>query len=605
MKRFVRNIFVLTSVFYSTSTCQADESSKKKFAQQVLSSIDTKIDDFLKFFHVPGVAVGVVYDGDVVYNQGFGLRNVHDLLPMTCDTLMPVGSVTKPFTSFLLGQLVDQGVLHWDDPVVEHVPKFKLADPYTTYEITIRDFLTHISGYTRHDGCWFGATLPRSEIVRRFRYLEPAYGFRERFCYGNVGYMMAAHAAECATNTSWETLLQEYILNPLKMYDTTPNIHEMQASKDFSYGYRDSQKGFKITPLVNPYTIGPAGALNSNVNDLVKWLQLLTKKGKGLIQPETFKEIIKPQVVSHSLLNGRNGLEDIILMETYGLGWYVISYKNHEAVFHGGHIEGFSTNVMFFPREKIGIVVLSNKNYSLIPYMISCQIADSLLGAAPTGWIEKVKQLTNSDEPHYYNESDAHKAGKIDGTNPAHCLKNFVGIYENPGYGKIEVQLENNRLIALFNSLHLYLDHWHYDTFEISKENNSLELEGLKASFRNNFYGEIDSLVIPFEPQIEDIVFKKKKDERLFCDEYLKSFIGTYNYLGVNFVIEKCEKNLCVKAMGQPPFILFPEKDGFFSVIDYEGYTVQFLTDSESAITAVQLIQPNNSSLTAYKIKEK
>ncbi len=584
-----------------------DEHSNTKAlrAQKILATLDGRVPGLTKALKVPGIAIGVVVGGEVVYSKGFGKRNLEDDLPMTTKTLMPIGSATKSFTTFLLGQLVDEGVLHWDDPIIEHIPKFKLMDPHTTYQVTIRDYLTHSTGYSRHDGVWYGSAITREELIKRLRYLEPFSSFRKRFCYGNIGYSVAAHAAECATHKSWEELLQEYIFDPLEMHDTTASIHKLQLNEDHALGYRESELGLSRTPYLDPYTIAPGGGLNSSVDELVKWLNLVLNKGKGLIQPQTFKEIVRPQVISDSLLNDRFGFEDLIDSEAYGLGWFVISYRHHHAIFHGGHIEGFSSCTLVFPKEDIGIVVLTNKQFTPLPYMVACEIGESLLGLTPTDWGARNKQVSDFHSPNYYAASEAHKAGKVRGTLPAHKMSEFEGIYDHPGYGVIEFKLENESLVASYNRLHLRFDHWHYDTFEVSKTSNMPDLEGLKVSFRNNFYGNIDSVIIPFEPQVEAIVFKKRKDEGLFKEGYLDRFLGNYNYLGFSIMIERENSQLMVKALGQPPFILVPEKEGLFSVIDYEGYTVQFLLNDEGFVNAVQLIQPNNTTYTAYKIIEK
>ena len=601
MRKFICHLFILTAVVHSTCWGDIGSSANVMRAKKLLSSIDGKSEELLKFLNVPGAAIGVIVEGEVVYCKAFGKRDILNDLPMTTKTIMPVGSATKGFTSFLIGQLVDEGVLHWDDPIVEHVPKFKLIDPYTTYSVTIRDYLTHVSGFSRHDGSWYGGDIPRDEIIHRMRHHKQAFSLRERFCYGNLGYTVAAHAAEKATEKSWEELLQERILNPLEMTNTTSCIKELQASEDYSRGYRDSKIGIVQFPYLNPYTVGPAGGLNSNVEDMLKWTALLLKRGDNLMQSDTFSEMVKPQVVSNVLLNGRYGVEDLVLMETYGLGWFVLSYRHHEAILHGGNIGGFSAAVFFLPKEDFGIVVLTNKHYTPLPYVLSCEIADILLEITPTNWIERFKQFGSPEANDYFKDANHKIAGKVDGTSPSHSMKDFTGTYENPGYGTFEFDLKEDRLIGKYNNLNILFDHWHYDTFEISKESQLAEIEGLKIAFRHNFFGEIDSVVIPFEKEVDNIVFTKKKDERLFQEDYLKRFLGTYNYLGFAFVVEREGDSLNVKALGQPPFVLVPEKDGLFSVTGYDKYTVQFFFNDDESVNGVHLIQPNNTTFTAYK----
>lgn len=601
MRKTVCYLFILIAGFHTQVWCDAQKNAKILRAKKILTQLDGKAEEFLDLLKVPGAAIGVVVEDELVYAKAFGKRNVAEDLPVTTSTLFPIGSATKSFTSFLTGQLVDEGVMDWDEPIVEYLPGFKLANPFTTYEITARDYLTHISGYSRHDVSWYGDVFPRDEMLRKLRHLEPAYGFREHFCYQNLGYMVVGHAAEKLLNKSWEDIIDEYILHPLEMYDTTGDLSAYQASNNHALGYRDTELGLTCTPFIDAYTIGPAGSLNSNIDDMVKWLQMLVKKGDRLIQRKTFDELIKPQVVSNIILNGRYGVEDLVMMETYGLGWFVMTYRGHEAVIHGGNIDGFSSNTCFFPKENIGIVVLTNKNNTPLPYVLGCIAADLALGIAPIDWAERLGHFKDYDAEFYFIDSTAKKAGQIEGTTTTHPLRDFTGVYDNAGYGQIEFKVENDRLEGLFHSMPVKFDHWHYDTFEIAKDTIIPDIVGLKATFRHNYFGEIDEVVIPFEPAVSDIVFKKQKDVRLFQGDYLDRFLGIYNYLGFDFVIKRENSSLVVNALGQPPFILIPEKDGLFTVEGYDGYTIQFFVNEDDAVSAVQLIQPNNTTFTAQK----
>ena len=143
------------AIFLTTTEFHAKEPPPA----QALASIDSVIEQELKTFQVPGVAVAVVVGDEVVLSKGYGLRDVEKKLPMAAETQMPIASVTKQFTVAALGTLVRQGKLDWDKPVREYLPDFRMHNEYATSHITPRDLVTHRSGLPRHDAIWYGTDL--------------------------------------------------------------------------------------------------------------------------------------------------------------------------------------------------------------------------------------------------------------------------------------------------------------------------------------------------------------------------------------------------------------------------------------------------------------
>ena len=561
--------------------------------------IDELVQELISLMEVPGAAVGIIVDDEVVLAKGYGTRNEAKGLPVTTKTLFPIGSGTKPFTAFLIGQLVDEGVLRWDDPVSDRIPYFKLKDPYTTSTITIRDYLTHMSGYPRHDGIWYHEHFSREEMIRKLRFLDPLHKLREKFLYQNIGYMIVGHVAEVSLQKNFETLLVEKIFQPLGMTHSTLSLTTMQNGDNFSIGYKAPSEPI---PYIDAETITPAGGLNSSIEDLLKWLRLLLHRGDGLIESATFNEIITPQVASNLACNGRYGVENEVIIESYGLGWIIVSYRGHLLVFHGGNIDGFSSVTAFLPREGIGIVVLCNKHLSPFPPILATTLIDKLLHLPPIDWAQKYKDLVNYNQEEFTRHQEKNLTERHLNTTPSHNLLDYQGSYYNPTYGSLKIKLVSDKLVATFNQLQIPLMHWHYDVFEVDSKTPIHIMRGVKFSFHQNLYGDIKSVIIPLEPQAEGIVFMKEKDDTLLQKEYLDQFIGSYSYLGFTFLIENTNEKLTVKAFGQPPYELFPERHNLFTVKGWDGYTVQFLSDESGAITGVQLVQPNSSTYTAKKL---
>lgn len=596
MKKNLCTLLISTVCF--TSVFSSERSEKVK---NTLKNIDAKVEAWLEDFNVPGAAIAVIADNQVVLAKGFGLRNLESIQPVTTKTLFQVGSLTKSFTGFLMGQLVDEGLFDWNDRVADHIPYFKLKDPYRTYETTIRDYLTHSSGYPCHDGIWYNTVIPRPEMIKRLRYLDPQIGLREGFIYQNIGYMVAAHVAEIETQKSWEDLVKQYIFNPLGMKQSVFTVAEMRKNPDHSNGHREQDKEIRSINIVDAYSIGPAASIISNIEDLIPWAKALLKKGNGLIKESTFEEITSPQVVSNLITRRGMGIEKYCPMEAYGIGWFITSYCNKQLVFHSGNLEGFSSSLLLVPEENISIIVLTNKHLTPLPYIASIMLLQEMVEMPKVDWPAKYKQVSDFSKDTFLKEQEALGVQRHEKTEPSHPIHDFLGTYFHPGYGKLEIAMNRNHLEVCYNKMNLPLNHWHYDVFEVTKEGNVPVLEGLKFTFSENVHGDIDSVSVLFEPKVDEILFKKLKSKKFFSNDYLNRFAGDYSYHGFIFSIIRDGEKLTVKAMGQPPFDLIPERDAMFTVKGFDGYTVQFLSDEKGQINAVQLVQPNNSVFTAHR----
>src|SRR5688572_23989385 len=169
---------------------------------------------------VPGLAIAVVKDGSVAFAKGFGVRELGKPEPADAHTLFAIGSTTKAMTAALVGMLVDEGKLGWDDPVVKHLPSLQFKDPYMTKEITVRDLLTHRGGLGNADFLWYAQDNSTSDILQRVRYLDPAYSMRSRFIYQNVMYAAAGAVIEAVDRRSWSEAIKARIFEPLGMHET-------------------------------------------------------------------------------------------------------------------------------------------------------------------------------------------------------------------------------------------------------------------------------------------------------------------------------------------------------------------------------------------------
>jgi CubicO group peptidase (beta-lactamase class C family) len=447
---------------------------------------------------VPGLSIAIVKDKEVILSQGFGLRSRKDNLEVTPETLFAIGSCTKAFTAASMGILVDEGKVEWDKPVREYLSDFKMHDPYVTENMTPRDLLTHRSGLPRYDLLWYGSSLTREELFGRLRYLEPSKGFRSFYQYQNLMYMTAGYLVGQVAGSTWEEFVQKRILDPLGMANTNLSVTKSQESSDFALPYAEVKDGVDEVPFKNIDAMGPAGSINSSVTDMVKWILLNLDKGKHreeqIISEGSLNQIHSPQIVMQEPIK-----HEELLYQTYGMGWAIFTYRGHHILCHGGGIDGFSAQVSLIPRERVGMVILTNMGGTSIPFIIALNLCDRLLGLDEIPWNQRIK-----DEV-----AEAKKKAEVDrktGTQPSHPLEDYTGTFQHPAYGTISIEVEDDHLKMTYNSTSLPLEHYHYDTFQGKA---SLFSGGMKFTFSNDVHGNVSSISAPLESGIKDFVFTR------------------------------------------------------------------------------------------------
>lgn len=562
--------------------------------QQVLEESESEIAQALQAYQVPGVAIAVVADGELIYAKGFGFRDLEKQFPVTSDTIFAIGSCSKAFTSFLAGTMVDEGLISWDEKIIDMFPEFRLHDEHATLHVTMRDLLTHRSGLPRHGFMWYGSsTMTRSDMMKRLRYLEPSCDLRARYQYNDLMYLVAGYSMEQLIGRSWEQQVAEKILAPLQMDNTGFSSDEMQQKSDFAIPYLEKEGSLKRTPFRDISLIAPAGGIHSNVKDLAKWVAMHLNggkiEGKTLISPAALQEMHAPQTIVPGAPESNESL-----IYTGGLGWNIVPYRGHYYISHDGGVHGFTSVVGFFPKEKIGIIVLSNRNLTSFPRYLSNQLIDRLFGISNSHWLEEgmagVQKSREAQEESKHKEVLLRKIG----THPSHPLECYAGDYTNPGYGTLTVEVKDDQISATINGLKCFLEHWHYNVFVLSEESQDMLInrEGTKFSFQVGLNGEIEALCVPFEPTTRDIVFIKEPGQSLSTTSYLQQFVGVYEIYG--YVVEIALRGgvLCGIIPGQPVYELVPEAKNEFSVKSVSGFSVRFIVNANQEVEEVILVQP-------------
>ncbi|MFL5327344.1 MAG: serine hydrolase [Gemmataceae bacterium] len=429
---------------------------------------DTLVRNALKAWDVPGAAVVVVSRDRVLYLKGHGVKELGKPAPVDPDTVFPLASCSKAFTSVLISQLADEGKLTWDDSVRKHLPDFHLSDPVADAGVALRDLMCHRTGVAQHDFVWYHSPFKQDEIVRRVGFLPLSKPFRTTFQYQSVMVTAAGLAAGRAANKPWEDLIRERILEPLDMPHTTC----VTPVNGRAAPHRPNAAG-KLEPIAwyEQNEPNPSSSIHTTARDLSHWLAFQLGDGqflgKRLVSSEGLKETHTPQIPEKLEGLGRL-LQPDTLMMSYGLGWVIHDYRGHLLWSHTGLIDGFRVQMALAPREGLGIAVLSNRFETRMNLALVNNFLDRMLDLSVRDWDGYLRQVVHEEAKAVAKERDDHDLRRDPAGKPARPLSDFAGKYENAAYGTAEVVVEGNSLVWHWNKFRVPMRFWRGLEFDLS-----------------------------------------------------------------------------------------------------------------------------------------
>ena len=467
----VRRLFAascsLVLCFANATRGWADE----RPAALVSTGFDAYVAAGMKQWNVPGLAIAIVRDGKS-YIKGYGVRSIDAREPVDGKTVFAIGSSSKAFTAAMLGMLVDEHRIGWDDPLTKDLPGFEMYDPWVTREVTIRDALTHRTGLGAGIGefaLWYASGLSRDEIVHRIRYLRPAYGFRSTFEYDNLMVLAAGQVIPAVTGSTWDHFLSDRLFGPLGMSDSSSSIRALAGNADVAQPHQEIDGTLRRIPYREIDNIGPAGSINSNVTDMSHWVQMLldggTYGGHRLLSQDTVAQLFTPQTIMPlespwTLFTPASNFLD------YGLNWLIFDYHGHKMVQHAGNIDGMTAMVSLVPDLHLGIVVLTNKDGNFLTSSLLYRVYDETLGLAPHDWSTDIHAANANLTAAALAAQRKTDAARVRGTHPSLPLERYVGTYHND-LGDAVVSGGAGGLRFRMFGFRGRLEHWNYDTFRL------------------------------------------------------------------------------------------------------------------------------------------
>lgn len=418
-----------------------------------IAAVDAVVDRTLKAFDVPGIAVAVVKDGQVVLAKGYGVSSLATKAPMDANTLVGIASNTKAFTTAALGLLVDESKLRWDDKVTDYIPEFRMYDPYVTAEFTIRDLLTHRSGMGLGAGdlMFFpdSTDFTVKDVIHNLRYFKPVSSFRSKFDYDNNLYIVAGEVVARISGQPWADFVETRLLKPLGMSRSATDFTHLPDPTNVidAHGPVDGQ--VRVVRRDLGTVAAPCGGMYSSVNDLSKWAMMLLG-GPGapapLLKPKTQWELWSPQTI---LPVSPAPTPYNTHFYAYGLGWFLNDARGYKVVSHTGGEIGMVTKVTLVPELHLGIIVLTNQESGAAFTAVSAHIMDHYLGlTGPDRVREMVDRMKAGEAETDKVTAAAWKqvalAQKAAPKKPNYSA--YVGRYHDAWLGDVTIYAQSNQL---------------------------------------------------------------------------------------------------------------------------------------------------------------
>lgn len=510
----IRHFFSLLIVFISFITN----------AQNIdLSMVDEVVEKTLETFNVPGIAVGIVHNDEVVLAKGYGIANINTGEKVNSSTNFGIASNSKAFTTTAIALLIDQGKINWDDRVKKYIPEFKMYNDYVTENFTIRDLVVHRSGLGLGAGdlmVWpDGHDFTPDDIIQNIQHLKPVSDFRTKYDYDNLLYIIAGVVIERVSGKSWTDFIEENFIQPLNMNRTAASWNTLKDRSNVIVPHVPIDGELKVVDRYTNSIFDAAAGLYSNIDDLIHWVKFQlnygkTEDGRQLVSEEQMKQLSTPQ----TLQPNRTTEPYNTLFRAYGLGFQLQDMNGKLEVSHTGGLEGIVTQIIMYPQLDLGIIVLTNQQSGAAFMSISNTIKDFYLGLPEKDWVEHYSELIAKRQGDADQiVSEVWKTVEENKKKRIAYIDTLVGTYEDPWFGQVEITQSKGKLrLVSKRSSQLQGDMFYYkgDTFAVKWDNAYLHADAF-AIIETKEGKVVGMKMLPISPltdfsyDFQDLDFKK------------------------------------------------------------------------------------------------
>ncbi len=472
---------VIACVLLWSGTSAADTPAAEPLPPRI-QQLDAYVEAVRQQFDVPGIAVAIVKDGEVVLERGYGEREIGKPAQVDAKTLFAIASNTKAFTAASLNMLAEDGKLDMDDRVIDHLPWFQMSDAYVTREMRVRDLLVHRSGLGLGAGdllFWPTTDYTSREVAERLRNVPLSGSFRSRYAYDNILFGVAQQVIEQASGMSYDKFLRTRIFQPLGMDDTRFNSDALKPGDNVATGHAKADfKDLQPAPRMTWSNVAGAGGIYSSVHDMSKWVAMQLAGGRytdrngvsqQLFSADSQRQmwsLVTPIPVPEPKVAALKAVKPNFY--GYGEGWFVADYRGQKLVWHTGGWPGMVSRVTLVPEHKLGVVVLTSQEVGAAFNAITYQVLDAYLNAPDADWLAAYGQAVGQSQ----DNADAHwrklQAGRDASSGPSLPLADYAVTLRDPWYGDVAIRQEGGKLVLRFShtkQLVGELEHWQHDTF--------------------------------------------------------------------------------------------------------------------------------------------
>ena len=435
-----------------------------------LQKIDRISQEVFDKFRPTGISFAVIKDNQIIYEKSYGYKNASNIDILNNNDIFNIASCSKAFTAAGIGKLVQEGLLSWDDKVIDYIPNFKLSDEYITKNLSITDILSHHTGLGTFYGdlLWYNTTYTNDEVIERMQYLPILKDFRSEFGYQNNMYMIAGEIIESVSGQSWESYIKQKFFDPLEMSNSRTSSEQFDGTEDIAFPhFQDSVIGVYYFQATKP-----AASIWSNPRDLSNWTSMWLNNGKWKNEEILSPEIIRKLTSAQTILPVSEERESLgIHFRNYALGWSTYDYNGRKIIEHNGGMPGYISKVALVPEENLAIIILNNGFDLYSNNALFYSIVDIMTEHYTTDWLDyylNKKMKSDNSEKEFCDKRLTTKNTDIKPTLP---IENFTGTFKDKMYGNAEIKLENNELVCtlipakkIFTSK---LEHWNENVFKV------------------------------------------------------------------------------------------------------------------------------------------
>ncbi len=459
-----------------------------------LARFDAFVESVQKQFDVPGVAVAIVKDGQIVLERGYGVRELGKPARVDAHTMFAIASNTKAFTAAALNMLQDEGKLKTSDRVIDHLPWFRMSDPYVTREMRIRDLLAHRSGLSLGAGdllYWPTTTYSTREVAERLKDVPLTGGFREQYAYDNILFGVAQLVVEEASGMPFKQFLDRRIFQPLGMAETRYNSDDLKPGDNVATGHAKFDfRDLRPVGVTSWRNVSGAGGLYSSVHDIARWMNVQLAggvyAGSGESAKRLFSEarqremwtVLTPIPVGKSSVPGLAAMTPNFM--GYGQGWNLSDYAGERLVWHTGGWPGQVSRLTLVPGETLGVIVLTSGEVGQAFHAITYEALDMMLGRSGNDWLQAYAESFAKAQGNADEDWRKHVAARDVASKPSLALAKYAGTYRDPWYGDVLVRQGTKGLEMQFSKTAELLgdiEHWQHDSFIVRWRDRGLNAD--------------------------------------------------------------------------------------------------------------------------------